>query len=152
MISIFIPSLSINLISFLDEYFILMGEGDNTKPSQNYSSGSSTGNSEGSGGNKTPKPKKPNLTIKIGPQNEAEEERDRIGKCTHEDMTLLEASTQEQVDKTLCDFAGDEVVDGKPVSHKAFESISDHALVCKDCNGIVCKNCQVEYSDEETAN
>jgi hypothetical protein len=145
VISIFIPFLSINLISFLDEYFILMGEGDNTKPSQNYSCGSSTGNSEASGGNKAAKPKKPNLTIKVGAQNEAEQDRDRIGKCRPEDMTLLEARTQEQVDKTLCDFAGDEVVDGKPVSHKAFESISDHALLCKQCNGMVCKNCQVEY-------
>jgi hypothetical protein len=107
----------------------------------NTGSGNSIENSKPS--NK-PKPK-PDLKITTGPTTEIEKDKEKIGKCTHDKLSLFKLDNKEDVNSTLCDFEGEF---GK-ADHKAFDSVTDNAFVCDHCHGIMCKDCIEVYSDEE---
>lgn len=137
MVSVFLSFVGFN---FLDGYFLLMGDGD-------PSSSGATGNSSSEGGSGG-KPNKPNLTIKIGPQNDLEKDLSNVGNCTHENLSHFVVNTVEDVNQTFCDFGGDHGSDGKPDLHKAFDSVTDNAFVCDSCHAICCKDCVNDYSND----
>lgn len=130
-----------NVFFSLDENFLLM-ENDNSSDNKSSSNTSSYGDEKG---DKPGKPNKPNLTIKVGPQNELEKVQLKKAMCTHDNMSDLVMNSIEEVESTMCDFAGD-ISEGKSGYHKALDSVTDHAFVCDNCHAICCKDCYEEYS------
>lgn len=107
----------------------------------NTGSGNSIENSKVSNQSKP----KPDLKISTGPTTDVEKDKEKIGKCTHDKLSLFKIDKVEEVDSTLCDFEGE---NGKS-NHKAFDSVTDNAFVCDNCHGILCKDCIEIYSDED---
>ena len=87
---------------------------------------------------------KPNLSIKIGPQTDIEKDNDKISKCAHDSYSSFQAGTTKDVNDTFCDFNSDST--GK--QHKAFDTVGDNVILCKDCLAVICKNCLEDYSSE----
>jgi hypothetical protein len=81
--------------------------------------------------------------VKTGPETYLEKDIEKIGKCTHDKLSNFTIDKEKEVKTTLCDF---EEENGKP-DPLAFDSVTDNAFVCKNCHGIICKNCVVVYSD-----
>ena len=97
---------------------------------------------------KQPKPSKPNLTVKIGPQTDVEEDLAKIGKCGHDEHSLFIADTEEDANDTICDFSHESDEKGKPAFHNAFDGIGDTAFLCNNCQSVMCKNCVQDFSDD----
>lgn len=136
---------------YLEDNFLLMEDSNSSDNKSPSNTSSSSGNDNGGRPDKPNKPNKPNkpeLTIKVGPQNDLEKDQTKIGMCTHENMSDLVMNTPEDVEATMCDFGGD-FSEGKYVTHKALDSVTDHALVCDNCHSICCKDCYEEYSSSE---
>jgi hypothetical protein len=135
-------------LEFLAESFLYMSESNQPQSgSFNVGGGSSSGGGEG---NEPPKPSKPNLTIKIGPQTDDEKDLQKKSFCLHKDLSDFVPKTQQEAESRNCDFAADMGRDGTFTQHSALSSVSDGALVCNDCNAIICKNCYVEGTPEDT--
>lgn len=117
---------------------------ENNNSSDNNSS-SNTSSSGDENGGKPGKPNKPDLTIKVGPQNDLEKDQLQMAMCTHDKMSDLVMNTTEEVEATMCDFSG-EISESKSGSHNALDSVTDHAFVCDNCHAICCKDCYEEYS------
>lgn len=121
------------------------GSGTNVNTGSGTNVNTGSGNSV-EGNNESKKPKsKPNLTVKTGPETYVEKDKDKIGKCTHDNLSNFIIDKEKEVETTLCDFEGES---GKP-DHRAFDSVTDNAFVCNNCHGIMCKDCVEVYSDEE---
>ena len=140
-------SLIISSIDLLGDYLLLMGDKD---PSLGESSKGGTGTGGDGEGGKPPKPSKPNLQIKIGPQSDAEKDLQKVGYCSHESHFPFDVTTDEEVESTLCDYPTEQDSKGKPILHRAFDYVGDKALVCNDCHAIICKNCYEEHSSEDS--
>lgn len=105
-------------------------------------------NPEGSKPDPGKKPK-PDLHIDIGPKTDQEKDTFKIGNCLHENFSHFQVDNEKDAKETLCDFTHEEGPDGKPLLHKAFNSVRDVALVCNDCSAIQCENCTEDYSSSE---
>lgn len=134
----------INIFSILSSFTLFAdsveGHGVNTGSANT----GSTNTIEESKASKQPK-KKPELSVKTGPNTELEKDKEKIGKCTHDKLSNFKIDKEEEVESTLCDFEGE---NNKP-DHQAFDSVTDNAFICDSCHGILCKDCVEDYSDEE---
>ena len=107
----------------------------------NTGSGNTIDNSKGSNKSKP----KPDLKISTGPTTDVEKDREKIGKCTHDNTKEFRINTEKDADETVCDFVGENGEFG----HKAFDSVTDIAFVCDNCQAVMCRDCIEIYSDEE---
>lgn len=159
-----LPLASVYGACFLDDYFILMGEGNSSsgepagggssgQPSSSGSGGQPSGGQPSGGGEgeapKPNKPSKPNLQVKTAPDTDQDKELAKMTHCEHTNMGSFQMNTQEEVDATLCDFGATKGPNGEMVPHTALDSVTDHALLCNDCLAIICKDCCEDYSDDE---
>lgn len=134
-------------LDYLSEQFIFIVEGATSNSDSTGGEGSST-----QGDGKDNKPSKPNLSIKVGPQNDAEKDGFKVGNCLHKELKGFTAATEEEVEDTLCDFTSELGPGQKPIQHKAFDYVEDKALLCDNCHAIICKNCYEETSSESDTN
>lgn len=123
-----------------DHYVLIGGETNNT-------SGTTGGeNSSGGGEGKPNKPGKPNLTIKVGPQTDADKDTVNLSNCFHKVVKSFEVTNKADVKETLCDFSSEFSSNNKPIQHPAFDYVGDKALLCDQCHAVICKNCYEENS------
>lgn len=124
----------------ITDYILYIGD---KGTSESEPSNSST--TEGEGKGKRPKP---NLKIEIGPKTDLEKDLNKLGNCSHKDVGSFEAKSEEDVKSTLCDFTSESDLRNKPLQHQAFDYVQDKALLCNDCQAIICKNCYDEPSSD----
>jgi hypothetical protein len=131
--------------NYLNNYFLLMGDGNTSggDPSGSGSSGDQTGG--GGDGNKPPKPK-PNLKLDLPKPSEAEQDSNKISYCPHDKTSQFNPVTTEDLE-AVCDFAGDD-----SSKHRAFDGLMDAAIICDECHAVFCKHCYTEYPDEIDTN
>jgi len=79
----------------------------------------------------------------------AQMDLERIGKCTHDELSCYVADSENEVQDTNCDFSTERDANQQPELHKAFDYQGDKALLCDKCDAIICKDCYVEYTNEE---
>lgn len=145
--SIFLDGLNFYYMhyDFYSDLGILNCEGDQPPSNDNQ-----TNTPEGSNHNKGKRPK-PDLHIDIGPKTELEKDTLKIGNCLHDKLSAFKIYEEKEVEETPCDFPQDIDRNGKPVLHKAFDSVTDNAFVCGDCHAIFCKDCVEDYSSSENS-
>lgn len=72
---------------------------------------------------------------------------ERTANCEHNDVVPFVTHKDENGKYDMCEFSSDDTPSGR---HEAGDSAygTDQALMCNDCQAIICKNCYVDYVKE----
>jgi hypothetical protein len=90
------------------------------------------------------------LTLDLAHKNEFEEDKQKIGLCTHDDFSQFVPGNSQDVESSVCDFDAGNQENNPEGYHKAFEGENDVAFVCNSCHAILCKDCVQDYSSEDS--
>lgn len=134
-------------LDYVSEQFIFIIE------QGTYNSDSTGGEGSSKGGDgKGNKPSKPDLKIKVGPQSDAEKDAFKVGICFHKNLEKFVAVTEKDVEDNLCDFTSEAGPDNTPLRHRVFDYVEEEALLCNDCQAVICKDCYHDNSSESDTN
>jgi len=127
---------------------ILDDDAENSNENSTFGNKTSVVNND----NKVTKRPKPNLALDLHNKSDLDKDNEKIGFCTH-DLGILTSTNAKDTELIECDFDNGEGGScGNLSKHNAFDGVGDVAFLCKNCQGVVCKNCIEDYSSEEEAN